>query len=560
MSPSVRIVALTLNVAFVTTAAMAQDEDLLLQETIIVEGDRSNPMFAGIEPEVSLDFVEIRSYGAASIEELLADLEPLTNSPGGGPPAILLNGRRISGLREIRNYPPEALARVEILPEAVALKFGFRANQKVTNFILRDRFHAISTRARLGGPTEGDQALGEIDVSNLRIRDDRRWNVDFEYEFQEALFESDRDIERDEGDGAADRTIQPEQHNVELSASLNDFLPHDISATYTLGLDATSQERAIAQSDLSDTIDRDTEDLNLEASFVLNRTYDDWNWTLNGTYARQDTESETEQDLVSGFTEATDATSNNTTIEGVVFRKLFQLPAGDVVTTLKAGTVFQDLSTTSEQDGSVIDTDLSRDEWNAQANVDVPLLSRDMSGNSIGSLSLNANARIDDVSDVGSLSTLGGGLSWKPTNDVQIIASTSTRETAPSLQTLGNPISVTETARIFDFSTGETIENITRITGGNPDLSSERITEHRLNLSWDLFDDPDLKFNLTYLDSDSEDAVLEFPGLTPEIERAFPERVQRAADGTLLSVDARPINIAERKQRQIRYGFNWSRS
>ena len=59
----------------IPTNAIAQ-EDLLLQDTIVIEGNRSNPMLADIEPDLELDFAEIRSYGAASLEELLADLEP----------------------------------------------------------------------------------------------------------------------------------------------------------------------------------------------------------------------------------------------------------------------------------------------------------------------------------------------------------------------------------------------------------------------------------------------------------------------------------------------------
>ena len=40
---------------------------------------------------------------------------------------LLVNGRRISGFRELRDIPTEANERVEILPEEVALKYGYSA-------------------------------------------------------------------------------------------------------------------------------------------------------------------------------------------------------------------------------------------------------------------------------------------------------------------------------------------------------------------------------------------------------------------------------------------------
>ena len=51
----------------------------------------------------------------------------------------------------MRDIPTEAIQRVEILPEEVALKYGYRADQKVVNIVLRQRFR--STVAQLAGTT-----------------------------------------------------------------------------------------------------------------------------------------------------------------------------------------------------------------------------------------------------------------------------------------------------------------------------------------------------------------------------------------------------------------------
>ena len=181
-----------------------------------------------------------------------------------------------------------------------------------------------------------------------------------------------------------------------------------------------------------------------------------------------------------------------------------------------------------------------------------------MAGNPIGAISLNANARVDDVSDAGSLATYGVGMTWQPTSTLQIIASTAQAEDAPSLQELGNPLSSVDNARVFDFLAGTTVEGVVRLSGGNASLRPETRTVHDLNLSWDPFDKHDVTFNLAYTETEIEDAILAFPGLTPDIELAFPERVLRGADGTRLLLDARPIIIAESTNRELSYGFNWS--
>src|SRR4030095_5025969 len=93
---------------------------------------------------------DIRATGATSISELLDALAPQIGSArgrGGEAPVLLLNGRRISACRELRDIPPEAIERVDILPEEVALKYGYRADQRVVNFVLRRRFFSTVARA-----------------------------------------------------------------------------------------------------------------------------------------------------------------------------------------------------------------------------------------------------------------------------------------------------------------------------------------------------------------------------------------------------------------------------
>lgn len=143
----------------------------------------------------------IGAFGVNDLGELLQELGPELGGGRAGSNAqrvILLNGQRIASFSEIRRYPPEALSRVEIYPEDVALQYGFRADQKVVNFVLKSRFRAVTTRFASTGYGETESGEGgevfEADAGYLSVYDGRRVNLDFDAERQSALHDSDRDV------------------------------------------------------------------------------------------------------------------------------------------------------------------------------------------------------------------------------------------------------------------------------------------------------------------------------------------------------------------------------
>ena len=189
-------------------AAPMDPETFDLGEVVISGGRPRGSVLGDIEPELVLDARDIRAYGANNITDLLAALTPQTGSArgrGSGRPVVLLNGKRISGFREIRSIPTEAIERVEILPEEVALTYGYRADQRVVNFVLRERFRALTTEAGVTAATAGDRTTSQIASNALRIRGDERWTLDVQYQHATPVFESDRDIDRPLGDSPYDR-------------------------------------------------------------------------------------------------------------------------------------------------------------------------------------------------------------------------------------------------------------------------------------------------------------------------------------------------------------------
>uniref|UniRef100_UPI0035C99CFF TonB-dependent receptor n=1 Tax=uncultured Sphingomonas sp. TaxID=158754 RepID=UPI0035C99CFF len=164
---------------------------------IVVQGQKQPGSVIGdIPPEQTLGQADIRSYGVGSITELLDELAPQIRSDrgSGGTPVVLLDGHRISGFSEIRDLPTEAISRVEILPEEVALKYGYPADQKVVNIVLRRRFRAATVELSDKLATEGGRNAPQAELDLLKIANKGRVNLHLEYQPVDALTENERGI------------------------------------------------------------------------------------------------------------------------------------------------------------------------------------------------------------------------------------------------------------------------------------------------------------------------------------------------------------------------------
>ncbi|WP_106640142.1 TonB-dependent receptor plug domain-containing protein [Allosphingosinicella vermicomposti] len=649
-----------------TEAAIEGEDD---GEAIVVTGRAPRGQVIGdIPPEVTLDARDIRSYGAGNIAELLEELSPQTQSGrgrGGGQPVTLLNGRRISGFQEIRNIPPEALERVEILPEEVALKYGYRADQRVVNFVLRERFRAVTGEVEAGVPTAGGRGEYEVDANYLRLGGDARLSLDAEYERQTALLESERDVldrstqpfslggnvagllELGEIDPAlsaaagssvtvaavpgstsasapalADfvpganaesttdtspfRTLLPKGDNLQLGATYSRPLG-DISATLnarvqksggtsllglpgvTLTLPAGNPYSPFAADALlyryldDNALTRESDSWSGRVGFSLNGSEAPWNWSVTGSYDHSESESLTgrgyDEEAAQARLDAGDpafnpyaasadfgplirdrakSNSDTTDLEFVTNGPLFRLPAGEVSSTFKAGAETRNLSSRSTRLGETTGSDLYRAQGKVQGNIDIPIASRREGVlDAIGNLSANVNVAFDQLSDFGLLTAWGGGINWSPVDEVRFIASYTNEDGAPSIQQLGDPETLTPNVRVFDFTTGQTVD-ISRLDGGNPDLLSDNRRVWKLGLNVRPIKDTDLSVSADFIDSRTRNPIASFPTATPEIEAAFPDRFTRDAEGRLLRIDNRPVNFARADRQEIRWGINFS--
>lgn len=584
------------------------DEILVVATRIRGQVDAPQP------PIMTLDEADIASYGAGSLDELLAALAPQTASGrgrGDGHPVILLNGQRISSFREMRDIPPEAIRRMEILPEEVALRYGYPANQRVVNFILKDNFASKTVAGEYHIPTLGGFSESELEAGMLRINGPSRINLKAKIEDNSPLTEAKRGVIQTPGstptvvtdpDPAASRYLIDDGRDISLNGTLALGLGGGPSAgslslngavtrsdTRSLfGLDTVrlaAPDGSTALRSLPDPLVRTSRATTVQGGLTLNKPLGGWQVTATADASHGDTV--TYVDRAADTSSLVDAALAGTLpITGLLppllpagrdraqTRELgltslltasgtpFRLPAGDASLTFKAGYAYNRSNNTDTRGTGR--TVLDRGDFSAGFNLALPITSRRnkvLSG--VGDIALNASAGLNHLSDFGTLKDWSVGLSWSPTDKLGLQISYLVNEAAPTLAQLGNPEIIALNTPVYDFSRGETVL-ATIVNGGNSTLKRETQRDLKIGANWEL---PFLKNSnilVEYFHNRSDDVTQSFPLLTPAIEAAFPGRVVRAPilpDGTpgqILSIDRRPVTFSEVSSSRLRYGFNLS--
>lgn len=639
---------------------------------IVATGQRPRGSAIGdIPPDVSLNAEQIRAYGAGNINELLTYLEPLTRSSQGrsdGPPVMLINGRRTSGFQEIQGIPTEAIERIDILPEEVALNYGYRADQRVVNFVLKPEFRSETVQATGGIATGGGRSNVQAEGGLFRIADGNRWSLEIERQRQTPLFETERDITRDPGstpydlignisgipygaeidpalsaqvghivtvnpvpasgaptianfasvagaprtgDLTAYRTLLGETERTQVRGSVKHDLNSSTQATFSASLENLdsrsfsglpgvtmtlpdgnpfspfSNDVAVYRFlNAPDALQRKVDTLTGRAGAVIDGFLnDDWRWTLTGNYSRVETDTDTGRGLVVGpfqarlnandptanpfgtlspgdFTRLPNDTANSVSsqisTEFILNGSLYELPAGGITSTFKAGADRFTLDSTSTRSGLTSDRDQSRDRFNGQMTVNIPIASRRKDVlTMLGDLSVNFNAGWENLSDFGGLPSVGLGANWSPIEPLSFLVSFTDEQGAPSISQLNDPVIATPNVPVFDFATGRTVL-VSQISGGNPALDHDERRVFKAGVTFRPIKDTDLSLSSNYTRSTTDDVIASFPTLTPDLEAALPGRFTRDGSGNLTSVDARPLNFDHAERAELRTGFNFS--
>lgn len=629
-------------------------------EEIIVTGQpQRGSVIGNVQPEQQLSGADIRALGVTSISEMVSELSAQTN----GTPVVLLNGKRISSFSEIQDIPSEAVARVDILPEQVALSYGYAPTQKVMNIVLRQRFRAETAEARAGTTTDGGRDTGQVEAGLLRIQGDNRFTINLKYSRADQLLESERDIV-DIGASRLTAILRGAQIDPRLSAlagsivtqttipasaatgipTLANFVPgaataqsvdltpyrtlspatENFSANATLaralgGVSATINGRLeLSDSDslqglsqvaltlpagnpfspfansvalsrylvepgaLAQQVRGTTGHLGVTLNGQIARGWQ-WSFTGNGdlSITRTRTDRGVSTDAIEAALSANSATVNpygsfapdllstrltdrarakSQAVSGdlLISGTLFELPAGEVATSVRVGASANGFESSATRSGIPSATDYSREIASGQVSVDLPITSRSRGVlDAIGDVSVNMNLAAQQYSDFGTLSTLGYGLRWQPVKAVQLLMSANQDRAAPTGAQITDPQVSTPNVQIFDYATGQSVF-VTQLSGGSATLRESVRDQFRLGATVKPFEKPNLTLTATYLNSRTSNPIAAFPTPTPAIEAAFPQRFVRDSAGNLLQVDARPINFLALQSEQLRWGFDLS--
>jgi iron complex outermembrane recepter protein len=649
----------------------AESADVEEDDVIEVIGQRERGSVPGdVRPEQVLRPADIRAYGVSSIAELLTELAPQTGGGRGregGQPVVLLNGRRISGFREIRDLPTEAIERTEILPPEAAQQLGYRADQRVVNIVLRRRFNAITAELSGGGATDGDRYTVNPELNIVRIARDRRLSVNLEYQGQTPVYEDDRNLlptqptrpygivgnltpfgtageidpalsalagrpvtlagvpddvsgrpslasflrAANPSDFGAYRTLSPASRTLSTNATYSQPILGNVTASVNVSFESTASSSELGLGSAALTVPAGSPYSPFTTPVVLNRylveagargrevdgnvahvglnfngDLGEWRWSVIGNYDRTWSRTWTDQSPdLTGLTTRIAAgdpavnpfgrfdpvllgdfrrdyarsISNVANASANVNGPLFQLPAGRVNASIRAGFEVNSIESRTVRSGVVTPGETDRSIGSGQVRIDVPLTSRRTGVlDAIGNLSVNGTYAIDRTSDYGAQETRTYGLNWSPIPQVTFLATRTTEEDAPTAAQLNNPQIITPDARVFDFVTGQSVD-ATLVEGGNPALlaSDRKVTSLTLNLQ--PFNDTPFNATVEYTATSIDNPVSFLPAPTQALERAFPDRFQRDVTGRLLRFDNRPVNFTRSEQRQLRTGFNFSK-
>ena len=542
-------------------------------ETIVVSGQLPRGMVEGdFSSESQLDAGDVRGLGVTSVGELLQVLGPeLSSARGrGGEPAFLIDGQRTSGRHEVWAIPSEAIVRVDILPEEAGLRYGFDAGQRVVNFVLRRWFHALTVEGRHGGATEGGRPLQEAKLGDFAVRDGGRLTIDATYRRAGELTENERDVRRDAPllpDAGRYRSLLPKEQGTTLTAAWLKPIGEHVTLTLTGRADWSEQQRglgverdAIASAPTAGRRETDAVDVSLVA--LLDRRNRIWPWSLTTRFER--TNEEARRDIDNIDTDTTTRAEDKDSIriraetEFVTTGAPLGLPAGEAALTLATMVRIDAFESKTTAAGGTLRADADRQQASARFSFALPIASaRDGVLAALGSLSLNANAAMTRLSDAGTVRTIGGGISWKPDNAVDVIASITREDGAPDIRQLGLSQSLTPGVRVFDYTLGETVF-VDRLDGGNQGLGNDRRRVVKLGVTVRPIDGTRLSVTANYLDERTRNPVGSLPAPTAALEAAFPDRFRRNASGKLNFIDTTPVNFAAASSRQLRFSLNWS--
>ncbi|WP_312598081.1 TonB-dependent receptor [Brevundimonas sp.] len=492
-------------------------------EAVEVTGRRGA---ARLPPERELGPDEIDNLGAYDIGEVIARLsESLALQL---PPVVIVNGRQVVDPGVFTRFPPDALVRVEMLPAQAGAMYGGDPSRRVVNIVLQPAFKSGDTQARYSRPTAGGTSSSDVDVRQSQIKDSDTFQVGVQASRTTSL-RSDERLGYDRNPPGHDiYSLRPETQvasaNISMTGALGDW------AT-SFSANAQRQRGAFIARTSGQVIEtRQGADTLTVAGGVSGRSR---GWSvragLDGLIA------EGRQSGLATLASRTQVLSATLSAD----RPLMTLPAGPALVTADARYVGSrsensNLPSRRAQSSQILDL---------RSNLTLPIVAASPDGDGRGELSVNLGGRSSALADTGASGGLNAGFAWTPLGRLRLSGQWAQATEAPTREQRFEPPQYGPPRPVYDFLSQQAVD-ITPLLGGDPELKAQETQTVSLSASAGPFGDWGVRGNLDFQSMTSSNAIGALPALTPAVEAAFPERIQRDAEGRLIGLDQRPINLA----------------
>lgn len=204
-------------------------------------------------------------------------------------------------------------------------------------------------------------------------------------------------------------------------------------------------------------------------------------------------------------------------------------------------------------DGRKLDP-VHRRSGTAQAALNIPI-NRAGEGlfPALGDLSFDLSTRRQLATGSTAQQSWSAGMNHQPWPWLQLRGSWDQSKSAPDAEQLDGPVEQ-NVQRLFDYARQEVVD-VLWTTGGNPKLRPSLRTNFSLNVGIRAWSP--LSYDIGYSQSAQRWAISSLPELTPTIEAAFADRIERGADGRLIRIDARPINLERQSDSNLNHSLTF---
>lgn len=515
-----------------------QRRGIVTLEEVIVIGRRGS---ARLPPQIELGGEEIDNLGAYDIGEAIARIGESLGFDA--QPVIIVNGRQIVDARNFMGFPPDAMVRVEVLPQQAAAEYGEDPSRPVVNIVLQETFTSRDGYLKAARPTAGGTTSIEADARQSAIEgnDTRQFGVR---------------LSRETALRAEERSSYLEQHPDSFGVSLrphSDALQANAAMTFELGDWASSLGADVRAGE-----DRFTSLLEGQAVETRRRAEivglsAGASGTILGWTTRFGVQGNASRAVQTGLSDfRSDSRSIRTDLS--LNRSLIELPAGP----LRAALSSQYARLRSNNESQAGDFRRSNQTLDLRGTLNIPVSQRGPDDGSWGDAALSLGATATGVlDDAGQGEGLIANFSWSPRQRLNLSFLVGRSASSPAGPMRFDPVYYGSSRTVFDFQTGETAQ-VLPLLGGNPDLRSQNSDQISVSASVGPLTSRGVQGRIGFQRNRSSDGFGVIPDVSPAMEAAFPDRFIRDETGRLIVIDQRPLNFASTLTETLTTGLNFN--